>query len=88
MYPSFYEYYYTGELNEKMEEITKNIINNINLSMCTYNLVKYYDTELGENKKNRTFYFTSPLNINTFIYNSFFTNCDIKMEVYYKQRII
>lgn len=88
VYPPIFEYIFTGELTPVLEERTKLIIENITKSIAPFSLVKYFDEPITEDKKTRTFILISTSNITTYLCSTFFNDCNMKLEVFYKQRVI
>lgn len=84
-----FEYVYSGDLTPVLEEKTTLITQGITGGTVPFNLVKYYDEDVsGTDKKKRTFVLVSPVNITDYLYNNYFKDCNMVMNVYYKQRIV
>jgi len=84
---SYFEYTFTGEVDSNLDEKTEFLVKSVYENNAPYYLVKYYDTVINDNKKERTFILTSALNIKDYIHNNIFNNCKMNVEVYFKQRI-
>jgi hypothetical protein len=84
---SHFEYILTGELDSNLEEKTDLFIKSIYHNNAPYYLIKYYDTVINEDKKERTFILTSSINLKDYIMYNFFNNCNMNVVVYFKHRV-
>jgi hypothetical protein len=84
---SYFEYILTGDLTKSLEERTTLITDNITKGILPFSLIKYYDEDIGDDKKKRIFILASNINMTNYIYSEYFKDCNMEISVYFKQRI-
>lgn len=83
-----FEYNCWGDITPLLEEKTALITQGITGGTVPFNLVKYYDEDIpGTDKRRRTFVLVSVLNINEYLYNNYFKDCNMTMNIYLRHRI-
>jgi len=86
---SYFEYLIVGDLTPTLEERTNLLVNTMSNGGAPFYISKYYDEPIPttDDKKRRTIVLTSPINIKTYLFNTFFNNCPVDLVGYYKQRL-
>jgi hypothetical protein len=85
---SYFEYILVGDLNKNLEEKSTLITDKITKGThLPFNLIKYYDEDIGDDKKKRIFILASNVNITNYIYSEYFKDCNMEISVYFKQKI-
>ena len=83
---NYLEYTIEFQINEETEKKTKDIMNVVKEGRCGFNFIKYIDEDDIDDKKKRTFIFTSTSNISQNLFHLFHGivakyNCYIKSPV-------
>jgi hypothetical protein len=84
---SYFEYILTGDLTKSLEERTTLITDKITKGILPFSLIKYYDEDIGDDKKKRIFILASSVNMTDYIYSNYFKDCNMEISVYFKRRI-
>jgi len=83
---SYYEFILSGNLTPELEEKSKLLLEEVNKYYVPYNIHKFIDEEIAEDKKKRTIVIYSQMNIKDFLLKKFM-NCGLEMLIYFKQQI-
>jgi hypothetical protein len=84
---SYFEFVFSGNLTSVYEDKTNEILKEMNSYYTPYSIHKIIDEDIGDDKKFRTIIIHSHLNI-TDVLSKKFLNCELRMNLYWKQQII
>ena len=88
---SFFEFILKGNLTDELKERTEKLLKDMNETYVPYVIHNYIDDisedEKEKETKKRTLYIHSHTNIKDYLFQRC-SNCELEMQIYYKQPVI